>query len=194
MLLVAMVVPVFFVLTWLISAYNRLAMLTKAYIHAYTQLGAELKRRYDLLLQLVETAKGCTGEDRATPEAVLAARNAASAANLRAAHAPGDAAAMRNLGGAEAALAATLRRLFDLAKAYPDLQTSKAMIHLREELASSDLRIEAARQAYNDAVMRYNAVRVSFPNNVVATPCGFGAAEPVGAKNAGGIGEQKGSG
>jgi LemA protein len=191
LVLVGLVVPVFFVLTWLISVYHRLAALSKAYAAAYARLDVELKRRYDLLLDLVEAAKGCLGEDLGSTEAILAARNAASAANRRAARAPGDAATMKDLAGSEAALAATLGRLFDLAKAHPDLETHKAMVGLREELAASELRTESARQAYNDAIMRYNLVRVSFPNSVVAIPFGFGRAEAVVAKKPASTDEQK---
>lgn len=177
LLLLALIVPAFFVLSWLISSYNRLIVLRKGYIHAYAQVGGLLKRRYDLVLNVLETAKGYLHHDLGTPDAVLAARNAASAANLRAAQSPGEMASMKELAGAEAALAGTLTRLFTLVNAYPELKTDTTMCGLKEELAENQNKLGSASQVYNDAVMRYNMVRGTFPNNMVALPLGFFVAE-----------------
>jgi LemA protein len=175
--LLVIVVPVFFVLMWLVGGYNRLVALRNRYKNAYAQIDVQLKRRYDLIPNLVETAKGYIKHERGTLEAVIAARNAASAANVRAAQVPGDAAAMKELSGAETALAGTLGRLFAVAEAYPDLKANTTMMTLMEELTSTENKVAFARQAYNDAVMSYNTTRESFPTNVIAGPFNFGPAE-----------------
>src|SRR5579872_4641363 len=120
-----------------VGVYNRLVALRNRYKNAYAQIDVQLKRRYDLIPNLVETAKGYIKHERGTLEAVVAARNAASAANARAALAPGDTAAMKELSGAETALAGTLGRLFAVAEAYPDLKANTTMMSLMEELTST---------------------------------------------------------
>ena len=177
LVLVAIVVPAFFILMWVVGGYNRLVMLRNRYKNAYSQIDVQLKRRYDLIPNLVETAKGYIKHERGTLEAVVAARNAASAANLRAAQSPGDTGAMRELSGAEGALAGTLGRLFAVAEAYPDLKANTTMMSLMEELTSTENKVAFARQAYNDAVMGYNTVRETFPTNMIAGPFSFGPAE-----------------
>jgi LemA protein len=176
-LLLVIVVPVFFVLMWLVGAYNRLVALRNRFKNAYAQIDVQLKRRYDLIPNLVETAKGYIKHERGTLEAVVAARNAASAANVRAAQNPGDAAAMKDLSGAETALTSTLGRLFAVAEAYPDLKANTTMMTLMEELTSTENKVAFARQAYNDSVMAYNTQRETFPTNMVAGPFNFGPAE-----------------
>ena len=176
-LLVVLVVPVFFVLMWFVSAYNRLVALRNRYKNAYAQIDVQLKRRYDLIPNLVETAKGYIKHERGTLEAVIAARNAASSANVRAAQNPGDATAMKELSGAETALTGTLGRLFALSEAYPDLKANTTMLSLMEELTSTENKVAFARQAYNDSVMAYNTQRETFPTNMVAGPFNFGPAE-----------------
>src|SRR5258705_9296337 len=176
-LLVLLVVPLFFVLMWIVSSYNRLVAMRNRYKNAFAQIDVQLKRRYDLIPNLVETAKGYIKHERGTLEAVIAARNAASAANVRAAQSPGDAAAMKELSGAEAALAGTLGRLFALSEAYPDLKANTTMLSLMEELTSTENKVSFARQAYNDSVMSYNTVRELFPTNLIAGPFNFGPAE-----------------
>jgi LemA protein len=176
-LLIILVVPVFFVLMWVVGAYNRLVALRNRFKNAFAQIDVQLKRRYDLIPNLVETAKGYIKHERGTLEAVVAARNAASAANVRAAQSPGDAAAMRELSGAETALTSTLGRLFAVAEAYPDLKANTTMMALMEELTSTENKVAFARQAYNDAVMGYNTQRETFPNNMIAGPFNFGPAE-----------------
>src|SRR5213595_1998986 len=167
-LLVAIVVPVFFLLMWLVSGYNRLVSLRNRYKNAFAQIDVQLKRRYDLIPNLVETAKGYIKHERGTLEAVVAARNAAAAANTRAAQSPGDAAAMKELAGAEAALTGSLGRLFAVAEAYPDLKANQTMSSLMEELTSTENKVSFSRQAYNDSVMGYNTTRESFPTNFIA--------------------------
>ncbi|MGA2866220.1 MAG: LemA family protein [Verrucomicrobiota bacterium] len=174
---VVLAVPVFFVLMWAVSAYNRLVALRNRYKNGYAQIDVQLKRRYDLIPNLVETAKGYIKHERGTLEAVTAARNAAAAANVRAAQSPGESAAMKELSGAEAALSGTLGRLFALAEAYPDLKANTTMLSLMEELTSTENKVAFARQAYNDAVMNYNTVRETFPTNLLANPFNFGPAE-----------------
>jgi LemA protein len=174
---IVVVVPVFFVLMWIVGAYNRLVALRNRFKNAYAQIDVQLKRRYDLIPNLVETAKGYIKHERGTLEAVTAARNAASAANVRAAQSPGDAAAMKELSGAETALASTLGRFFAVAEAYPDLKANTTMMALMEELTSTENKVAFARQAYNDSVMAYNTQRETFPTNLVAGPFNFGPAE-----------------
>jgi LemA protein len=175
--LVVMVVPIFFILMWLVSAYNRLVSLRNRYENSFAQIDVQLKRRYDLIPNLVETAKGYIKHERGTLEAVVAARNAASAANVRAAQNPGDASAMKELSGAETALAGTLGRFFALSEAYPDLKANTTMMSLMEELTSTENKVAFARQAYNDSVMSYNTQRESFPTNMIAGSFNFGPAE-----------------
>jgi LemA protein len=137
----------------------------------------QLKRRYDLIPNLVETVKGYMKHERDTLEAVIAARNQARTVEQRAAANPGDPAAMRDLTRAEQALAGTVDRLFALSEAYPDLKASSNMLQLQEELTSTENRVAFARQAYNDAVMTYNTYRESFPQNQIAGTFGFRPAE-----------------
>jgi LemA protein len=175
--LLVLVVPIFFILMWIVSAYNRLVSLRNRFKNAFAQIDVQLKRRYDLIPNLVETAKGYIKHERGTLEAVIAARNAASTANVRAAQNPGDAAAMKELSGAEAALTGTLGRLFALSEAYPDLKANTTMLSLMEELTSTENKVAFARQAYNDSVMSYNTQRETFPTNMIAGPFNFGPAE-----------------
>ncbi len=170
-------VPLLLLLFWLVGGYNGLVSLRNRYKNAFAQIDVQLKRRYDLIPNLVETAKGYIKHERGTLEAVVAARNAASAASTRAAQAPGDAAAMKELSGAESALAGTLGRLFALAEAYPDLTANTTMMALMEELTSTENKVAFARQAYNDAVMNYNTTRETFPTNLVAGLFNFSGAE-----------------
>jgi LemA protein len=176
-LVIVLVVPVFFVLMWVVGAYNRLVALRNRFKNAFAQIDVQLKRRYDLIPNLVETAKGYIKHERGTLEAVVAARNVASAANVRASQNPGDAAAMKDLSGAETALTSTLGRLFAVAEAYPDLKANTTMTALMEELTSTENKVAFARQAYNDAVMSYNTQREIFPTNMIAGPFNFGPAE-----------------
>lgn len=158
---------------WFIATYNGLVGLRNRFKNAYAQIDVQLKRRYDLIPNLVETAKGYIKHERETLEAVTAARNQAVAAGQRAAAAPGDPAAMQGLMTSEAQLSGTLSRLFAVAEAYPDLKANQNMMQLQEELTSTENKVGFARQAYNDAVMAYNTKRESFPDMIVANFGGF---------------------
>jgi LemA protein len=177
LLIIVLAVPVILILLWIVAAYNRLVALRNRYKNAFAQIDVQLKRRYDLIPNLVETAKGYIKHERGTLEAVIAARNAASTANMRAAQTPGDAAAMKELSSAETALTGTLGRLFALSESYPDLKANTTMMSLMEELTSTENKVAFARQAYNDAVMAYNTGRETFPTNILAGSFNFGPAE-----------------
>lgn len=179
LLVLALVIglPLVLFVLWGIGAYNRLIALRNRFKNAYAQIDVQLKRRYDLIPNLVETAKGYLKHERGTLEAVIAARNSASDASTRAAANPGDPGAMKALIGAEAALTGTLGRLFALAEAYPDLKANTTMNQLMEELTSTENKVSFARQAYNDAVMGYNTQREVFPTNLIANTFSFAEAE-----------------
>ncbi|HEX8489477.1 MAG TPA: LemA family protein [Chthoniobacterales bacterium] len=166
-----------FILFFVIGAYNSLVTLRNRYKNAYSQIDVQLKRRYDLIPNLVETAKGYLQHERGTLEAVIAARNAAATANTRAAQNPGEASAMKDLSSAESALSGVMGRLFALAEAYPDLKANTTMMTLMEELTSTENKVSFARQAYNDSVMAYNTKREVFPTNIVAGTFNFAPAE-----------------
>ena len=167
----------FLLVLFAVGTYNALVTLRNRFKNAYAQIDVQLKRRYDLIPNLVETAKGYLSHERGTLEAVIAARNAAASANTVAAQNPGDAAAMKNLSGAESALGGVLGRLFALAEAYPDLKANTTMMTLMEELTSTENKVSFARQAYNDAVMAYNTRREVFPSNIFAGMFNFAPAE-----------------
>jgi LemA protein len=162
---------------FVIGGYNGLVTLRNRYKNAYSQIDVQLKRRYDLIPNLVETAKGYLQHERGTLEAVITARNAAVSANTRAAQNPGDASAMKEISSAESALSGVMGRLFALAEAYPDLKANTTMLSLMEELTSTENKISFARQAYNDAVMTYNTRREVFPTNFIANTFNFAPAE-----------------
>ena len=136
--------------------------------NAFAQIDVQLKRRYDLIPNLVETAKGYLKHERETLEAVIAARNIAYAASKTAAANPADVGAMKGLLGAEAGLSGALSRLMVVSEAYPELKANQNMMQLTEELTSTENKISFARQAYNDAVTAYNTTRERFPTNLVA--------------------------
>ena len=182
MMLVLLFLGVLFVIAlmvifYVIGGYNNLVSLRNRFKNAYAQIDVQLKRRYDLIPNLVETAKGYLKHERETLEAVIAARNVAANANVKAAQNPGDAATMKDLSGAEAALSGSLGRLFAVAEAYPDLKANQEMMALMEELTSTENKVAFARQAYNDSVMVYNTTRETFPTNIIANTFNFTAAE-----------------
>ncbi|MGM0578906.1 MAG: LemA family protein [Myxococcota bacterium] len=160
-----------------IVVYNRLVALRNRYRNGFSQIDVQLKRRHDLIPNLVETAKGYLDHERETLEAVIAARQQADAAVDRASERPGDPGAMRSLNQAEGALSGALGRLFALAEDYPDLKANQTMGQLMEELRTTENRVAFARQAYNDSVTRFNTEREKFPNVLVAEPFGFRSAE-----------------
>jgi len=159
-----------------IGVYNGLVTRRNGYKNAYAQIDVQLKRRHDLIPNLVETAKAYLKHERETLEQVVAARNAAATAARGAAANPGDPQAMQGLAAAEGALGATLTRFMAVAESYPELKANQTMSQLMEELSSTENRIAFARQAYNDAVMTYNNARETFPGLVLAGS--FAAAQP----------------
>ena len=157
--------------------YNKLVALRNRFKNAWAQIDVQLKRRYDLIPNLVETTKGYLKHERGTLEAVIAARNSAASANTRVTANPGDPEAMKSLASAEGSLSGALGRLFALTEAYPDLKANTSMNQLMEELTTTENKVSFARQAYNDSVMSYNTGRETFPSNLIAGMFNFGPAE-----------------
>lgn len=155
-----------------ISIYNKLIALKERVSNAWAQIDVQLQRRYDLIPNLVETAKGYMAHEKDTLEAVISARNSAVSAGQTAASNPSDPEAIKNVVAAEGQLTGALGRLFALAEAYPDLKANQTMEQLMEELATTENKISFARQAYNDSVMQYNVYQDQFPNNLVANMFG----------------------
>jgi LemA protein len=162
---------------WIAGIYNALVGLRNRFKNAFAQIDVQLKRRYDLIPNLVEVAKGYLKHERETLEAVIKARNVALAASQSAAANPADANAVRNLASAETGLTGALSRLMVVSEQYPDLKANQNMMQLTEELTSTENKIAFARQAYNDSVMTYNTTRERFPNVVFAGMFGFLPAE-----------------
>jgi LemA protein len=162
---------------WAMSIYNGLVALRNRFKNSFAQIDVQLKRRYDLIPNLVETAKGYIKHERETLEAVIKARNQAVGAAAAAGANPGNPAAMQKLGEAEGALSGVLGRMFALAESYPDLKANQNMLSLQEELTSTENKVAFARQAFNDSVMEYNTRRESFPDSFFAGAFGFGPAE-----------------
>lgn len=166
--LIVLVAVALLAVFWAVGAYNRFVTLRNRFKNAFAQIDVQLKRRYDLIPNLVETARGYIKHERETLEAVIAARTQAVSANARAAGNPADAAAVQQMAAAEGALSASLGRLFALSEAYPDLKANQNMMQLTEELTSTENRIAFARQAYNDGVTEYNTALQMFPASVIA--------------------------
>jgi LemA protein len=173
-IIIAVVVVI--ILLGAVLAYNRLVRARNGYKNAFAQIDVQLQRRFDLIPNLVETAKGYMAHERQTLEAVTNARTAAMAGLNAAQQSPGDPAAMKQLAETQGALAATLGRLNVAVEAYPDLKASQNMMQLSEELSSTENRVAFARQAYNDSVMSYNNRRQAFPGSVIAGMFNFGEA------------------
>jgi LemA protein len=169
---------------WAVGVYNNLVTLRNRFKNAFAQIDVQLKRRFDLIPNLVETAKAYMAHERGTLEAVIAARNTAVSASAKAAADPGDAGAIRGLMAADAALTGGLGKLFALVEAYPQLKADTNMRQLSEELTSTENKVAFARQAYNDVVMGYNTARELFPAVVVANFCNFAAAQLYEMENA----------
>lgn len=160
-----------------VGIYNRLISLRNRFKNAFAQIDVQLRRRHDLIPNLVETAKGYMKHERETLENVIQARNSAVNGLENAKADPSDPDAMRKLSGAESGLSAALGRLFALSESYPDLKANQNMMQLSEELSTTENRIAFARQAFNDAVMQYNTAREVFPNSVIAGMFTFQPAE-----------------
>ena len=175
-LLILLAVIVFGIL-FFVAIYNKLIQLKNRFKNAFAQIDVQLKRRYDLIPNLVETAKGYMKHEREVLEAVIKARNQASSAMEKASADPGNSEAIQGLVGAESALTGTLGRLFALVEAYPDLKANQNKMQLSEELTATENKLFFARQAFNDAVMAYNTAREIFPNNIVANMFAFKEAQ-----------------
>jgi len=158
---------------WLMGIYNGLVVARNRFENAFAQIDVQLKRRYDLIPNLVEAVKGYIAHERETLEAVIKARNSAMAAEQKVAANPSDTAAVGELNQAEGQLGGTLRRLFAVSEAYPDLKANQNMLALQEELSSTENKIAFARQGFNDAAATYNIRRQVFPAVTVAGMFGF---------------------
>ncbi len=174
--IIAIIAVVGFIFLWAIGVYNSLVRSRNNYKNAFAQIDVQLKRRHDLIPNLVEAVKGYMGHERGTLEEVIKARNLAVNAQQAASQNPGDPEVMKQLNGAEGQLNGALSRLMVVCEAYPDLKANQNMLELQEELTSTENKVAFARQAYNDAVTSYNNSREVFPANLVAGFGGFGPA------------------
>jgi LemA protein len=173
MLILGLIGLALVVVFWGIAVYNGLVTARNAYKNAFAQIDVQLNRRYDLIPNLVEVAKGYIKHERETLEAVIAARGAAMSGLSAAKANPGDASAMQQLGAAEGQLTGALGRLMAVSEAYPDLKANQTMMQLSEELTSTENKVAFARQAFNDSVMSYNNRREVFPASIIASSSGF---------------------
>lgn len=173
-LLIVVVVLAAGVVLWLVGQYNGLVKSRNRYRNSFAQIDVQLKRRHDLIPNLVETAKGFMKHERETLEAVIEARN--SAASARSGASPEDAATVAAMGSAEGGLGNSLGRLFALSESYPELRSNQNMLQLQEELTSTENKVGFSRQAYNDSVTTYNTKRESFPTSFIANMFSFGPA------------------
>lgn len=173
---VAIVAVVIVLLVMVIAGYNGLVRARNAYKNAFAQIEVQLRRRFDLIPNLVETAKAYMAHERQTLEALVNARNMAMAGLSAAQANPGDPAAMQQLSAGQQRLDGALGRLIAVAESYPDLKANQTMMQLSEELTSTENKVAFSRQAYNDAVMSYNNRRETFPGNIYAGMFGFTAA------------------
>jgi len=159
-----------------VGIYNRLVALRNEYKNQFSQIDVQLKRRHDLIPNLIETAKGYMAHERGTLDEVVAARNGAVAARQKAATNPSDPTAVQQVVVAEGVLSQSLGRLFAVAEAYPDLKANQNMLQIQNELTETENRISFARQAYNEAVRNFNTQREIFPNSLIAGIFNFAAA------------------
>jgi LemA protein len=161
------------VAVWAVAMFNGLVALRNRFKNAFAQIDVQLKRRYDLIPNLVESAKGYMAHERETLEKVIAARNSALGASQKAAANPGDPAAMQGLAQAEGQLGGAMSRMMAVFEAYPDLKANQNILQVQEELSSTENKVAFARQGYNDSVMEYNTKRESFPETIFAGMFGF---------------------
>lgn len=173
-----------FIVLYLIIIYNRLISLKNRFVNGFAQIDVQLQRRYDLIPNLVETAKKYMQHEQDTLQKVIQARNSAHSAESKVNANPADPSAMKALVGAETALTSSMGRFFALAENYPDLKANQTMAQLMEELTSTENKVGFARQAFNDAVMTYNTYREQFPNNILSGLFGFKAAAHFEIENA----------
>jgi LemA protein len=172
LVILAIAVPVILVI-FVIGLYNGLVQLRNRYKNAFSQIDVQLKRRHDLIPNLVETAKAFMKHERETLEAVIQARNQAESARQRAGANLGDATAMQGLAQAESGLGGMMGKLFALSESYPELRSNQNMLQLQEELTSTESKVAFARQSYNDSVMHFNNKIEMFPSNLLAGMFGF---------------------
>jgi len=165
------------VILWVVGAYNGLITARNRFKNAFAQIDVQLKRRYDLIPNLVETAKGYIKHERETLEAVIAARNTAASAAQQASSHPEDGQAIQGLMAAEGTLTGAMGRLFALMESYPDLKANQNMMQVSEELTSTENKISFARQAFNDSATSYNTTREKFPTNMIAGMFNFAEAQ-----------------
>jgi len=168
LLLVGLIVVPLALLFWVVAVYNGLITHRNRYKNAFAQIDVQLKRRYDLIPNLVETAKGYMKHEANTLEAVIAARNAAFGASNKAAADPTDGRCIKDLSRAEGELSGALGRLMVVVEQYPDLKANQNMLALQEELTSTENKVAFSRQSFNNAVMQYNTAREVFPSNIIA--------------------------
>jgi LemA protein len=174
--LIIVIAIVLFIALFLVVIYNRLISLKNRFVNGFAQIDVQLQRRYDLIPNLVETAKKYMAHERETLESVVQARNSAHSAESKANANPADPSAMKALVGAETMLNSAMGRFFALSENYPDLKANQTMAQLMEELTSTENKVGFARQAFNDAVMSYNTYREQFPNNIISNMFNFKAA------------------
>ena len=174
LIVIGVLVLLFLVIAgWVMGVYNRLVTLRNRYENAFSQIDVQLKRRHDLIPNLVKVAKGYMAHEKDTLEAVISARNQAISASSNASKNPGDKGAMNDLAGAESNLNGALGRLLMIAESYPDLKANENMLALQEELTSTENKVSFARQGYNDAVTAYNTARELFPASMIAGTFNF---------------------